>query len=424
MPGKRNSGIIANIITIILAVTLCLTFTGCKGPAGPQGIQGEPGEPGSQVEGAKLIIGQLPDKTDYEQHEPFESGGLKVQISYGDYLSPLLSDGFSLSWNNQPLSNGNVSITGEPGMKTITVNHTGRTATFNILVTALESDPIPVKNTSEWETALSYIQSKGNNKKYIIDINGDVGIDGSTSNTFNFVSSLYITLQGNGRLFLTSQGSLLRIGGNQNLTIDSADLTLEGLTEGRNGATQDNNAAVIIIDNVAKLELQNGIICGNTGSAGVAIGGGGTFTMGGGIITGNKGGVTWGAGVNVGGTFNMSGGEIFGNTTSGNGGGVFVSYGDFNMSGGDIFGNSAGNVGGGVCIWVDGIFRITDGIIYGSDAEDIGNKADNAGAAFYQTYGSAQYGTYTEEVWSSNGDLITINNTIKVVNGELITPAP
>jgi len=77
----------------------------------------------------------------------------------------------------------------------------------------------------------------------------------------------------------------------------------------------------------------------------------GTFTMNGGIISGNTVSVS-GGGVSVsGGIFTMNGGEISGNTSiSGEGGGVFVSAGEFTMNGGEISGNNA-HTGGGVRAW-------------------------------------------------------------------------
>ena len=85
---------------------------------------------------------------------------------------------------------------------------------------------------------------------------------------------------------------------------------------------------------------------------------GGTFTMDGGIISGNT--LTYGAGGGggvgvVSGSFIMNGGEISGNTSWGQGGGVYVigiymGPAHFTMNGGKIINNNGGTTGIGVCI--------------------------------------------------------------------------
>jgi hypothetical protein len=81
----------------------------------------------------------------------------------------------------------------------------------------------------------------------------------------------------------------------------------------------------------------------NVNGGGVAVQG--TFTMSGGIISGNRAGN--GGGVWVNGTFSMRGGTISNNTAIINGGGV-SNEGTFTMGGGNITGNTAGQNGGGV----------------------------------------------------------------------------
>ena len=82
---------------------------------------------------------------------------------------------------------------------------------------------------------------------------------------------------------------------------------------------------------------------------------GGTFTMNGGTISGNRAGYD-GGGVYVedGCTFTMNGGTISGNTANNDGGGVYANWGaTVNLNGGTITGNTASNVygrGGGVML--------------------------------------------------------------------------
>jgi len=176
--------------------------------------------------------------------------------------------------------------------------------------------------------------------------------------------------------------------------------------------------------------MNGGEISGNTATSG----GGvsvfyGTFTMNGGKISGNTAAAAYfdncGGGVEVyKGTFTMNGGEITGNTAQ-YGGGVYILDGTFTMNNGTISGNTAqyyntynysGGNGGGVYVGNNGNFRIVTGTVYGSDAEvGLRNTADS-GAALY---GTAQYGTFSGETWTSAGNLSTTNNTIKVVNGVL-----
>jgi hypothetical protein len=153
----------------------------------------------------------------------------------------------------------------------------------------------------------------------------------------------------------------------------------------------------------------------------------------GGKISGNSNTDTnrlMGGGVYVfNGTFTMLGGEISGNTANANGyggGGVYVG-GDstFTMQDGKISGNTTTNGGGGVYV-DDGnttVFRIVNGIIYGSgEAEGVRNTATTGAALYKGANGIAEYGTFNGQEWNKteNGDLDTTNNTIKVEGGELI----
>jgi len=143
-------------------------------------------------------------------------------------------------------------------------------------------------------------------------------VNGSTDNSFGTVSNVIVTINGNGKLYIIGRGSLLNIGSNQTVYIDSADLTLEGLKNGQNDSRFDNNRAVVYVAG-GTLELRNGTITGNTGS----LYGGGVYSLG---------------------SFIMSGGTINGNTgnstSNSRGGGVYAS--NFTMTGGTISGNTSG----------------------------------------------------------------------------------
>ncbi|MCL2067022.1 MAG: hypothetical protein FWG99_06120 [Treponema sp.] len=298
------------------------------------------------------LIVIMPTKTIYDVNEAFESAGLAVQVSFADYLSPPLTAGLSLSWNNSSLINGDTDITARPGIKTITITHAGRSADFDITV----SNNIRVMNTDHWNTALTIITEGGNNQNYTIIVNGNVSVGGTTVNTFGTVANVMVTLHGNGRLYLTSRGSILNISNNQTLIIDSAELTLEGLRNGQNGSTLDNTRSVIgITGSSSMIELRNGIIANNTNANSGTVTAGGVsashFIMSGGSINNNIS-VMGAGGVHVGNSFVMTGGEICNNTitesnSGGVGGGVYA-MGHFIMSGGVISGNSSYWGGAGV----------------------------------------------------------------------------
>jgi hypothetical protein len=297
------------------------------------------------------------------------------------------------------------------------------------------NDPLPITSTAEWETA--HTQLTGKTGEYTLTISSDsgIGVAGITTNSFGTTadgSSLSVTLKGSGRLYLTSQGIILRVAARQTLIIDSEELILEGLTNGKNGATQDNNSRPVYVGGT--LELRKGTISGNTvgssssaSGAGVYVASTGTFTMHGGAISGNTSGYT-GGGVYVGGTFMMHGGVISGNITGRNnsGGGVYVtSTGTFTMNGGVISGNTAngsisGYGGGGVAV-DGGIFHIVKGTIYGRNEGDLSNTG-GFGAALFVNGGTAQRGTFTGEndAWVSKATLYTDNNTIKVEDGNIV----
>ena len=120
-------------------------------------------------------------------------------------------------------------------------------------------------------------------------------------------------------------------------------------------------------------------------------------------------------------TFTMSSGKIFGNTsTKGQGGGVYAGS-TFTMNGGDIYGNTSNGSGGGAFVYD---FRLSNGAIYGSNAADdlkntaVTGAALNIGSRSWYA-NTAQYGTFNGDTWISKGNLLTTNNTIRVINGVL-----
>jgi hypothetical protein len=161
-------------------------------------------------------------------------------------------------------------------------------------------------------------------------------------------------------------------------------------------------------------------ISGNTTGRGVEIDGG-TFTMNGGIISGNAsvwddiydGSIGGGVFVKSNGTFIMNRGTISGNVGWG-GSGVSVN-GTFIMSGGNISGNSGGFTGGGV--WVNGgIFTMTDGFISGNNSGTNGGGVRLDNGTFTMTGGSISgnsAGEITPE-YSSGGGILILGGTFNL----------
>ena len=363
--------------------------------------------------------------------------------------------GFTKTLTDYTLSGG--LTTGE---SVITVRYQGRTTTFKVTVETSHShswsgwvttipptfieqgeetnscsatpshidirpiDPLTITTTADWNNARTQLNGKTGN--YTLTIGGTFPVSGSTSPTFGTTadgSTLVVTLKGTGKLYLTSHGNIIRLGANQTLIIDSAGLTLEGLKNGQNGSAWDNNQTVLYVGGFAKLELRNGTIRGNnTSSSGGGVVVNGSFTMSGGTISGNTASDN-GGGVYVGlvqdSDFTMTGGTISGNTAIGHGGGVYVN-GIFTMTGGEISGNSTPPVRYGGGVYSRGTFRIVTGIVYGSDGGALSNVSSAGTAALYLESGTAQRGTFSGASWVSQGNLTTSNNTIKVLNGDLV----
>jgi hypothetical protein len=171
--------------------------------------------------------------------------------------------------------------------------------------------------------------------------------------------------------------------------------------------------------------MESGEISGNSASFYPSYGGGvyvaGTFAMRGGEVSGNDDVEVY-VGIGSNGRFTMSGGKISGNLASG-GGGVYVySGGTFTMRGGKISGNSA-SYGGGVYVSEgyggNGTFtKRSDGIIYGSDADDtLKNTAtggDGYGHAVYVYYISSSSGKIRN---TAAGTGVTLDSSVNGSSG-------
>jgi hypothetical protein len=164
-----------------------------------------------------------------------------------------------------------------------------------------------------------------------------------------------VTLDGGGKeipLTGSTGGSVITVGNGVTLTL--RNITFVGLTDKQNGATTDNDVALIKVETGGTLVLEDGaVITGNTN----------TNTN---KTTNNGGGV----GVMSKGTLVLeNGAEIMGNTSNLYGGGVLISLDStFTMRGGTISGNNATNNGGGVILSGDNSnFTMSGGTISGNE---------------------------------------------------------
>jgi hypothetical protein len=281
-----------------------------------------------------------------------------------------------------------------------------------------------VTNSDEWNRVLALIKNSGSGtatkpNEYTITVSGDVAIPGGTENSFGSVANIVVTLNGNGKLYLNSQGSLLNIGGDQTVCINSANLTLQGLKSGQNGSSVNNNRTIIYVNSNGKLELKDGNISGNNTSGnggGVHILNGGTFTMNGGTISGNNGGQGGGAYIYSNSTFTMNRGTI-GNNISSNGGGVYIYDGTFTMNGGSISENIAVNSGGGVLLYSGSIFTMNgDSTINKNRAKDGGGVFSGPGCTF-----SMKMGTISDNTSGLGGGVHIDTDSIFTMMGGTIT---
>ena len=285
---------------------------------------------------------------------------------------------------------------------TVIVTRAGYYGSIQSVPTAVVIDPVrPEGGTLADQLAWlrEYASSNGN---YVIEINENESITPSQAALPTGRSNLTIILrgiEGMRHIFLSSSGRLFDIPSGVTLELGE-NITLSGVSSNSYHLVRVNNGGTLVM---------------NTGS--VITGNANTHAS----SSVNRGG---GVRVNTGGTFNMFGGEISGNVSStstwswvGDGGGVFVAGGTFNMHGGTISNNHADGNGGGVRN--EGTFRISDGIIHGSDAaEGYRNTAGSSGAALSNN-GTAQFGTFDVAGFTRLGDLPTTNLTIHVVNGVL-----
>jgi len=366
---------------------------------------------------------------------------------------------------------------------TVTVTRTDNSGSITSPSIAIGAILVPVGVTLAEQ--LSWIRGFGQfGNHYIVQISGNENISPINA-ALPTGRNNTITIRGREavrEVRLSANGVLFTIGSGVTLVLDE-NVALVGRGGAGSHVTAANNNYLVRINSGGTLIMNEGArIVGNSFSTsttwnahvtsqggGVHIANGGTFTMNGGDISGNRATTTitisgtgiagaslsQGGGVFVanGGAFTMNDGIISGNqataTRSGGaqgtwagafvpnitaqGGGVsVVSGGTFTMNGGEISGNqttatrptgSGGNIvpqGGGV--FVAGIFRISNGIVRGNEtavATALRNTSGDGLSASLHNAGTAQRGTFSSGTFSSLGTLSTTNITINVLNGNL-----
>jgi hypothetical protein len=282
--------------------------------------------------------------------------------------------GQTLKWTSNNEAAATVDQNGEvtgvaAGSASVTVTMTSDAKSASCTVTVVDY-VFTVTNETEWDDALSQITnlddgSANSSKVFAIDITDNFSVKGrDTPNITGEYKEVWLT--GGKTISLSSNGnngSLIKTAEKQTFIIDGP--VLQG--------KEDNNAPLVkISEKSSAVELRSGGIKDN-GNTGVLVDPYGTFTMNGGIISGNTSddGGAGGGGVLVhsDGTFIMNDGTITGNhAKKKNGGGVWVNGGGgiFTMNGGTISKNHANEQGGGV--YIQGKFIMNNGTIIDNTA--------------------------------------------------------
>ena len=252
-----------------------------------------------------------------------------------------------------------------------------------------------VRNTEEWNSALRKIQNAGDNHTCTIIIDGSFEIKGYHTSTPSFGSgkNIVVTFEGAGTVSLMndSWGNLLRFRSEQTAIINGEDLIFKG----RKG----NESSLIRVEG-GTLELKAGTLTGNSTSVnGAAVSNQGVVIMSGGAITNNSNNHCGGA--IFGGTFTMTGGVISGNSAQYGGA---VCYSKFTMEGGVISGNTASHRGGAVYIEVNDFFKKTGGTINGNDVTNP-NNANGASPAGHAVFYFNRYIYYRNKTAGPNDNM-------------------
>jgi hypothetical protein len=387
--------------------------------------------------------------------DAFNSAGLVVRATYSDSSTENIT-GYTLSWDGAALAENSTAITAAAGTRTVTVTYQGKTANFNITVSALQyivtfhpngGSPTPVPQTvtaggtasapaaitrpqgglfqgavnvgslnisfGNWHTQGSSspwdfsAPVTGNLDLYAgwtepagsIDISGESG-DNIVVKALAYLRKQTLSVTTNYTIVVDGDSEDYKMLDNSytqqdppNITTANAVITLTGKVPTE---IRPGSYGSIFCISAGTLILDNNITLKGGASAVYLDGPSASLTMKAGakISGSSSGGVRIAAG-----SFAMEGGEISGNTTSGGGGGVYVTGGSFTMTDGKISGTRA-DYGGGVY----GAFTMNGGEISGNTATSVADGGGGVyvtGGSFTMNAGeiSSNSGTYSGGVF-------------------------
>ncbi|MDD4510616.1 MAG: MBG domain-containing protein, partial [Oscillospiraceae bacterium] len=197
---------------------------------------------------------------------------------------------------------------------------------------------------------------------------------------------------------------------NSKLTIDGGEImnnTAQSLTGGGG------------IYSSGKLTITNGSIHDNTapGYGGGIIDNGGTTTISGGTISGNKSTnqSCGGGGICIVGTLTISGGKIENNTAAGSGGGIYVYRGGTaTITGGEITGNTATKTAGG--IYNEGTLTLNGAKIESNTAGGTGGGVWTKGTVTLRGNNDIWFNTngkdYADNIYIPTGSYLTVSESV------------
>jgi fibronectin type 3 domain-containing protein len=303
--------------------------------------------------------------------------------------------------------------------------------TESILSNPIHASTGTVVSGNDLTAKLNWLDTNAvSNTRYVIELTSDEYISPRTL-SYSGKSGITVTLVGIGAPFnisLNSGGRVFTV--NTGVTLVINNITLKGNNYNVvriNGGTMIMNGGTKITGGTADSSDISGFV--GMGGGGVVISSG-QFLMNGGEISDNtalyriySNSIDGGGVYILDGTFILNNGKINGNRCTANdsyGGGVCVSSrGTFIMKGGEIFGNRADR-GGGIYGSLSSIIRMSGGVIYGSNATTgYGNTA--VGGAAFASYSTLSYGTYNGDTFYPTGSINGSDNTIRIVDGNLLT---
>ena len=237
-----------------------------------------------------------------------------------------------------------------------------------------------VSNATEWNNAISAINAGDNNVWYTITITNDFSLPGIPNNQTTFsLTGLNLIIQGSRTISLSSSGSLLSIGFEQNITV--RDINLRGMNT--------NNAPLVYVSNGSFTMLGSASINSNTANSGAGI-----YVL--------FGTLTMRDSARVNGNTALRVQSPAGWFTQGNGAGVYLFNGTFNMwNNASVSGNIADFAGSGVVL--DGFstfFMYQNASVSDNSINNINNVS--GAVALYSTNGNNSFTMQDNATVSNN----------------------